>query len=274
MNILRIWKMLGALQHHVSNTFELLIFCHISYKKICQTVYLIKTIQATSKKLPECRRFWILVIFIGFSTTISGNDHPILDSIAVWKSDKKLKAICEAAETMEKLKPALSTCEKMKVLLAASRASFDLYQPEQCLRYAETARRLPASKCPDSTLIVELILQEAIGLNTYEHPDKDKLMSLTEQVIRFGERHQNEDMLITAYSHMCMILNKLSFFQKARDWFQKAHDITKYKPKIRRIATSYANLALCDLNLNQAQRGLVMIDSAIYFTKKIDSPPL
>lgn len=217
-------------------------------------------------------RFWILPLLLCFTT--AGTSQPILDSIQIWKQTQNLQAICTAARGLDKTNSTLPACVKMKVLLAASRASIDLYQPKDCLDFARAASSIPFNQCRDSALIMEAFLQEAIALNMLEQPEKDKSVSLTEQVIRFGEDNEYPDLVIRAYTHLGMMLNKSGAYQKAKEMFLKGNRFLESSQDMRRKATSFANIALCDLNLKQYKSGLVSIDSAIYFVEKIDLPQL
>lgn len=215
-------------------------------------------------------KYFILFLLICYQP-LTGKSNSLMDSVEVWKEGKNLRAICEAAKTIDEKGISLSACDKMRLFFTASEAAFDLYQPEDCLFFAKAGREIPYSQCRDSVLIMQLVLREAVGLNLLEHPEKEKSIDLTEQVIQFGERHQLKELQYTAYTHLGMMLNKSGEYQKAREWFLSAHHILEPNGELRRRAISLSNIALCDLNLNQFSRGLVLIDSAAMLAQKADS---
>ncbi len=175
-------------------------------------------------------RFFLLALIFLLGFPVEGMPQAILDSIQIWKQNGNLKAICEVAKTLDANPSTVPGCVKIKVLLAASKASIDLYQPDDCLHFARKARTVPFSKCPDSTLVMETLLQEAIGLNMLDHPEKEKSVSLTEKVIQFGILHQNADLLVRTYTHLGMMLNKSGAFDKAREAFLKGHKLLQTNP--------------------------------------------
>ena len=218
--------------------------------------------------------FYGWCFFLGICIPWTIEAQPILDSIEIWKQRQNLKAICQTARNLEDKHASLAGCSKIKVLLAASKASRDLYKFKDCLSFARAARRISYSECPDSTLLMEVILQEAIGLNTSEDPEKEKAISYTEQVIRFGERHSKTELRINAYTNLGIMLNKSKEFEKAKALFLK---VSKLLPNIsdpRQEAINYANLALCDLNLEQYSSGNENINFAIHIAIQIDYTPL
>ncbi len=203
--------------------------------------------------------------------SLKADSHPILDSLQHWQNTRQFTSICRAADSLINANT-IPACVKMQLLLAASKATVDLYQPKDCLKYAKAVSQIPQRDCRDTLARMEALLQEAFALNMLE--EVKKAVPLTEKVINYCENTRNESLLIRAYTHLGMMLNKTGAFESARKMFLKAHFLAQSNADLRRIATSFANLALCDINLKHFETGLIMVDSAIYFAQQIQLPPL
>ena len=195
-----------------------------------------------------------------------------IDSLPIWEKRQDFLSICRAADHLlaNKYKQ-LDACDGIRLLTEASSAAIDLFEPDKSLRYAQEGRRL-TRKCPDSLIGIQSVLREAIAQNMLGN--MDLAVALTDDVVAFARRHDNDQLLISAYTNLGMMLNKVGEFKQARSQFENALARIKKHPENRNLATTYLNISLCYLNLGNPKEGLIWVDSALWYAQRSHTLPL
>lgn len=205
------------------------------------------------------------------ASTVFAQKH-WMDSLEVWQENRNIKEICKTADQLAKGAIRLtSACDASTFYVAASKAAVDLFEPTRSLQYAHLAKD-KAGKCRDSVLLMQAIMQEAVGFNLLSKMDSAVL--LTEQVIDYGKSSRNEALLISAYTNLGMMLNKTKAYKEAREAYLQTLALAQKQPLDRRWATAFLNLALTHLFLKEYPAGLAYADSAILYSRKVNVPPL
>lgn len=174
-------------------------------------------------------KFYLILLVSLFWSSVSGTS--LIDSLDVWAKDLKFKSICGAAdELLAKKSKDISSCDQVRLLTAASSASIDLFEPDKSLRYAQEARRA-GKNCSDSAIVYQARMREAIAQNMLGK--MDIAVKLTDEVIGFAQKSNNQKLLRSAYTNLGMMLNKIGEYNEALQNFEKALEIVRQNPEDR-----------------------------------------
>ena len=207
---------------------------------------------------------FVVLIYLVTFRPVYLEAQSILDSLEIWKKDYNLRALSNRADQLLAGNTAKATaCEQAEFLVEASIYAVDLFEPDKSLRYAQQAHQI---RCSNQALRMKALMREAIAYNMLERIDSAIL--LTQQVLQYAEKAKNTELMCNGYSNLGMMLNKQHEYNEALASFKRAHELIQANATDRQRAISFFNLSLCYFHLNDLDKGIHTVDSAIILASK------